>query len=281
MKSLIIVEGNISAGKSTLTKHLASSLNCRVFLEPTETNPFLADFYKDPAKYALRMQLFLLKRRFRTYLEAIRHMAETGEGAVLDRSIFSDWVFAEKNRVDGNIGKEGFEYYSVLRNQLLQGLPCPLVTVYLDVTAKECHRRIHGLRQRESEVDGGGIPLEYLEGLENCYEDLLQEMEERGSRVLKFDWGEFGSAEEVAKDIKEAFEEESAKKQQQKKLQEWEKLIHQADFVKDRMEVKGCDFVPDWDDDHYLDEDLAESNEIEMKSVRAPSPGSPVGKMIK
>lgn len=57
MQPLIIIEGNISAGKSTLTKELAAALGCRVFLEPTSTNPFLADFYRDPKKYALRMQV--------------------------------------------------------------------------------------------------------------------------------------------------------------------------------------------------------------------------------
>jgi deoxyadenosine/deoxycytidine kinase len=34
---------------------------------------------------------------------------------VLDRSIFSDWVFAEKNRLDGNIDADGFFYYTKLR----------------------------------------------------------------------------------------------------------------------------------------------------------------------
>jgi deoxyadenosine/deoxycytidine kinase len=57
MQPLIIIEGNISAGKSTLTRELAEALNYRVFLEPTSTNPFLADFYRDPKKYALRMQV--------------------------------------------------------------------------------------------------------------------------------------------------------------------------------------------------------------------------------
>jgi deoxyadenosine/deoxycytidine kinase len=60
--SLVIIEGNISAGKSTLTRDLASALGYRVFLEPTTTNPYLADFYRDPKQFALKMQIYLLRR---------------------------------------------------------------------------------------------------------------------------------------------------------------------------------------------------------------------------
>ncbi len=79
MQKLIIIEGNISAGKSTLTRELAQALGYRVFLEPTSTNPFLADFYRDPKRYALRMQVYLLRRRFHTYVAAVQHMLETGQ----------------------------------------------------------------------------------------------------------------------------------------------------------------------------------------------------------
>lgn len=36
---LVIVEGNIASGKTTLAVELAKSLGCRVFLEPTIRNP--------------------------------------------------------------------------------------------------------------------------------------------------------------------------------------------------------------------------------------------------
>lgn len=194
--SLVIIEGNISAGKSTVTRDLAAQLGYRVFLEPATTNPFLADFYRDPKRFALRMQVYLLRRRFHTYVAAVQHMLATGQGAVLDRSIFSDWVFAEKNRLDGNIDTEGFFYYSQLRDRMLADLPFPHVTVYLDVTPETCYQRIHGLRMRQAEVDSG-IPLEYLAGLHRCYEQFLGHMSQRGSHVLRLDWSAFGTASVV------------------------------------------------------------------------------------
>ena len=108
-KPLIIIEGNISAGKSTLCRELAKHLDFKLFLEPAcEGNPYLSLFYQNPKKYALRMQLWLLRRRFETYVEAIRLLSTSSvNGVLLDRSIFSDYVFAVKNYEDGNISYQG------------------------------------------------------------------------------------------------------------------------------------------------------------------------------
>ena len=108
-KPLIIIEGNISAGKSTLCKELANKLNYKLFLEPAcEGNPYLSLFYQNPKKYALKMQLWLLRRRFETFTEAIRLLSEpTCNGVLLDRSVYSDFVFAIKNFEDGNISQKG------------------------------------------------------------------------------------------------------------------------------------------------------------------------------
>ncbi len=40
---LLIVEGNIGVGKTTLTKKLADGLQYRIFLEPSTDNPYLGE----------------------------------------------------------------------------------------------------------------------------------------------------------------------------------------------------------------------------------------------
>ena len=62
-QQIILVEGNIGAGKSTLVKRLQEGSNFRAFLEPALDNPFLVKYYADPKKYALPMQLWLIKQR--------------------------------------------------------------------------------------------------------------------------------------------------------------------------------------------------------------------------
>jgi deoxyadenosine/deoxycytidine kinase len=81
--------------------------------------------------------------------------------------VFSDWVFAEKNKIDKNITEDGFQVtflplslplpslsyphlqeYLQKRDLLLAHLPIPQITVYLDVSPNECYRRVHHLRGR-------------------------------------------------------------------------------------------------------------------------------------
>ena len=75
---LVIVEGNIGVGKSTLACQLARQLNYKVFLEPTTKNPYLAKFYENPKKYALKLQLWIFRQRFRTYIAATEHVLKSG-----------------------------------------------------------------------------------------------------------------------------------------------------------------------------------------------------------
>lgn len=201
MSKIILVEGNISAGKSTLSRDLGFALGFKVFYEPVVTNPYLEQYYANPKEFALPMQLWLLKQRFETYSAALQYAAfHPGSGVLLDRSVFSDIVFAQKNYEDGNIDDDGFEEYLALRQQLLSDLPSPTAVVYLDVPAQICHDRVLHMRRRECE---SGIPLAYLAGLERCYERFLQSMEEEhGCAVLRKDWGLFGDVDSIAQGIR-------------------------------------------------------------------------------
>lgn len=188
---LVVVEGNISAGKSTLCRDLAALQGYTVFLEPTVANPFLERYYKDPKKYALPLQMWMLEHRFRCYLDAVKltwttsnqgdDTEERPRGILLDRSIFSDWVFAKKNFDDGNISEEGYAKYMNVRNQMLARIPSPDVVVNLNVSPEECYRRVHQERQRACE---SGIPLAYLQGLSDCYGELVAEFGTKGVHVL-------------------------------------------------------------------------------------------------
>ena len=75
---LVIVEGNIGVGKSTLARKMEKALGYTVFMEPTAENPYLEKFYSDPHKYALKLQLWILKQRYLTYVEAVNHLVQTG-----------------------------------------------------------------------------------------------------------------------------------------------------------------------------------------------------------
>ncbi|KYR01425.1 deoxyguanosine kinase [Tieghemostelium lacteum] len=205
---IIIMEGNISAGKTYLSQKLGEHLGYKVFFEPTTTNPYLSEFYKDPTKYALVMQLWLLNQRYNTYLNALSYSLKHNNGVILDRSVYSDWVFAENCRVEGLISKDGFQEYLNAREKLLSDIPLPNMTIYLDVSPQECLKRIQTIRKRECEQS---ITLEYLQGLDLCYNKFLDDMmiknissnkQPQQQQVLRVDWNQFGNPFSIVDSIK-------------------------------------------------------------------------------
>ena len=198
-RPIVIIEGNIGAGKSTLSKQIASEMRYALFQEPTTGNPYLEKYYANPKAYALPMQIWLLKQRFITYCQALKFAYDNDDcnGIVLDRSIFADSVFAEKNYLDNNYSREGYDCYLELRKTLLEKLPLPDAIVYLNASPKTCADRVNS-RARDCE---SGIPLEYLEGLDTCYQNFVQDFEKRGAGVLDLPWEKFGAVQETIKQL--------------------------------------------------------------------------------
>ena len=60
---LVVIEGNIGAGKTTLSKALANTFQAQLLLESFEENPFLKGFYENPDRYAFPVELFFMTER--------------------------------------------------------------------------------------------------------------------------------------------------------------------------------------------------------------------------
>ncbi|MGC8000963.1 deoxynucleoside kinase, partial [Salmonella enterica] len=67
----ITIEGNIGAGKTTLSHLLAKRLNARLILEEFADNPFLSKFYENPGQYAFPLELFFMAERFKQLKDMI------------------------------------------------------------------------------------------------------------------------------------------------------------------------------------------------------------------
>ena len=191
---LMIIEGNIGAGKSSLTQEIANKLSIKSFLEPAETNPYLEDFYKDPNRCALEMQLYLLAKRIEIQNEALEYIQKTGRTAVIDRSLFGDSVFAKRNWLDRNIDSRGYKVYLQYLNFHISKLPSDLLVMFMDVLPEVCLDRIVNKRKRPCEAT---IPLAYLQGLNECYEELIKDLTEQKHKVIRLDWNHFGTVEKV------------------------------------------------------------------------------------
>lgn len=186
---LIILEGNIGAGKSTFAKALANVLGGEFIAEPDETtNPYLADYYEDPARYAFEMQMFLLSRRYRAQKYAQAKARHKGGFVIMDRSYYGDVCFANVQKKMGYFSDRDYETYLAHHTDMKAGLEPPVMSVFLDVEPRICLGRIN---KRMSEKAGrlceSGISLDYLEALNQEILNLRESMKGK-SDVVRVDW---------------------------------------------------------------------------------------------
>jgi deoxyadenosine/deoxycytidine kinase len=161
---VIIIEGQIGVGKTTMGEILEQEAGVPLFRELT--NPYtlnlLDRFYADKKRWAFTLQIHFLNERFRMIKDIFRK-----GGGTLDRSIFGDRIFAEMLYHDGDMLEEEFQTYSTLLDNMLEHAQNPDLLVYLDCTVDTAIARI---RKRNRGLESG-IPREYLENLNRRYLD--------------------------------------------------------------------------------------------------------------
>ncbi len=155
----IAVEGPIGAGKTTLARRLAETLNYEVFLEQTAENPFLERFYRDPRGHALQTELFFLFQR----AEQLRDMRQNN---LFEQVRVSDFL-VDKNRLfaEVNLDADEFQLYENVHQHLTLDAPAPDLVVYLQAPTEVLRERIlHRGAGHEHNISAN-----YLEQLNEAY----------------------------------------------------------------------------------------------------------------
>ncbi|HTK69117.1 MAG TPA: deoxynucleoside kinase [Candidatus Eisenbacteria bacterium] len=132
----VAIEGVIGVGKTSLAKLLADRFRARLVLEEPEANPFLADFYKDPRRYAFQTQMFFLISRYKDLRERV-HPDLFHEGIVADYLFQKDRIFANLNLSDREL-----MLYDAIAPQLESEVPAPDLVVYLQASPERIVERI-------------------------------------------------------------------------------------------------------------------------------------------
>lgn len=162
----IAIAGNIGSGKTTLTRLLAAHYGWTPKYESVDFNPYLADFYKDMARWSFNLQIYFLNKRFKDVVE-ISHSKDV---IVQDRTIYEDArIFAPNLHDMGLMSTRDFENYSDLFDLMMSLVGNPDLLIYLRSTIPNLISQIQK-RGRDYEKT---IRIDYLTGLNEKYEKWI------------------------------------------------------------------------------------------------------------
>lgn len=162
----ITIEGNIGAGKTTLTHLLSKHFNARLILEQFAENPFLPKFYENPSQYAFPLELFFMAERYKQLKELI-HKNDLFQNITISDYLFTKCLLFAKV----NLPEEEFRLYQKLFDIIFQQLSQPDILIYLHVPVKQLQQNIRK-RNRSYEQD---IPDEYLYNLQQTYTEYIRQ----------------------------------------------------------------------------------------------------------
>ncbi|MBM3152977.1 MAG: deoxynucleoside kinase [Chloroflexi bacterium] len=165
-KKIVVVAGNIGAGKTSLAERIGVRLGWRTDYESVADNPYLPDFYADMHSWSFHLQIYFLGHRAEQYLDA----AHDPRSAILDRSIYEDaHIFARALHHMGNLSERDYLAYRRLFDLVVGALPPPNLLVYLKCPVAALIDRI----QRRARNIETGISSEYLTLLDTFYDEWL------------------------------------------------------------------------------------------------------------
>ncbi|MBI3802399.1 MAG: deoxynucleoside kinase [Nitrospirae bacterium] len=172
---LIVIEGPIGVGKTTLAQLLASELRADLVLEKVEENPFLPLFYQNPDKWAFQTQLFFLLSRARQ-LEELLQQSLYAETTISDYFFPKDRIFAYMN-----LREEELVLYEQIYKVLNPHIPKPDLVIFLQAHTEALLDRIEQ-RGRHYEKE---IRPEYLRSLNEAYNRFFFHFDESPLLVVQ------------------------------------------------------------------------------------------------
>ena len=155
------IAGNIGCGKTTLTAMLADHYQWEPRYEAVVDNPYMDDYYKDLQRWSFAMEVFFLKERFKNVLDFSNSKNIVIQDRTLHEGVF---VFTANN-------------YEIMTEKV----KLPDLMIYLRASVPHLVENI----QKRGRVCEQKIPIEYLQGLNDRYEDFIQNKYK--GRVLTID----------------------------------------------------------------------------------------------
>ena len=165
----VAIEGNIGAGKTTLSTKIAEDFNAKTILERFADNPFLPKFYKDQARYAFPLEMSFLADRYQQLSDDLAQFDLFSDFVVADYHIFKSLIFAKVTLHD-----DEFRLYKTMFDIIYKEMPKPDLYIYL---YQSTYRLLENIKKR-GRIYEQDIEFEYLEKINRGYLDYIKQQKD-------------------------------------------------------------------------------------------------------
>jgi deoxyguanosine kinase len=161
----IAIEGNIGAGKTTLSGKISEDFNAKLVLERFADNPFLPKFYKDQSRYAFSLEMSFLADRYQQLSDDLSQFDLFRDFVVADYHIFKSLIFSKVT-----LSEDEYRLYRKLFDIIYKEMPKPDLYIYLYQNTERLlqHIKKRG-RSYEQDIDAG-----YLEKINRGYFEYIK-----------------------------------------------------------------------------------------------------------
>jgi deoxyadenosine/deoxycytidine kinase len=156
----LVIEGNIGAGKTTLSKKIAKEYNAKLILEQFADNPFLPKFYEDQDRYSFPLELSFLADRYNQIKNEVLNLDLFHAFLVADYYFVKSSIFAQNT-----LKKDEYNLFRRIFDMVSDLLPKPDLYVYLHASTE---RLLKNIKERGREYEQN-IESDYLKKIEKGY----------------------------------------------------------------------------------------------------------------
>jgi deoxyadenosine/deoxycytidine kinase len=190
----IVIEGNIGAGKTSLTTRIAQEFSARLILEEFADNPFLPKFYENPERYAFPLELSFLSERFSQLKKDLITEDMFAPKVMSDYFISKCQIFAKNN-----LHNDEYNLFLKMFEIVESNTPKPDLLVYL---YQNVDQLLNNIQKRGREYEKY-ITAEYLENIQQQYLEFIRQHSDMRVVIIDTTNLDFVNSDEDYKWIKE------------------------------------------------------------------------------
>ena len=172
----IAIEGNIGAGKTSLSTMISQDFNAKLILERFKDNPFLPKFYEDKHRYAFPLEMSFLADRYQQLSDDLAQFDLFKDFVVSDYDVFKSLIFAKIT-----LQEDEYALYDKLFRIMYKEMVKPELYIYL---YQNTERLLENIKSRGRDYEQN-IQPEYLIEINKSYLSFIKSRADMNVRIIE------------------------------------------------------------------------------------------------